>query len=116
MPFITIEIPEKVEFNFRPFVKEMHQYLSTELSTPIEKFKTKIFRLPETYVGNGDAMNAYARLKIELLAGRDKGKLQACGKELLKRLTDAINVENPGIKCRFTMDFSEMNLELFFPI
>ena len=57
MPFITIELPKIVEFSLTPFAQQTHLYLSDFLGTSIDKFKTKIVRLDEVYVGDGNPNN-----------------------------------------------------------
>lgn len=114
MPFITIELPRSLAFTVPPFAEMMHQFLSEELAIPIEKLKTKLHLLPSCYVGHGNPEHTYARLKIELMRGRDRKKLIAVGKELLVRFKAAIQEQNPGAHARVTCEFHEIDPELLF--
>ncbi len=113
MPFVTIELPEKLNFALHPFAKEVHAYLSEFLDIPIEKLKTKLVRLPEVFVGsNADPEDTYAHIKVELMQGRDKVKLVAAVNQLLFFLKDALEKQNPSLQCRVTAEFREMDPEL----
>lgn len=116
MPFITIEIPEKFVFDLKPFASQVHEYLFENLDIPIEKLKTKLVRLSEVFVGYGDASSTYAHMKIELMHGRDKEKLAACASVLLTHLKEAIAQQNPGTRCRLTVEFREIDPELLVAV
>lgn len=114
MPFITIELPEKLQFPLNPFASQIHEYLFEYLDIPVEKLKTKLLRLPEVLVGYGDTPVTYAHLKVELMAGRDKQKLIDTGNVLLAHFKAAIEKHNPGLRCRVTMEFREIDSDLLF--
>lgn len=116
MPFITIEIPEKFTFALNPFASQVHEYLFENLDIPIEKLKTKLLRLSEVFVGYGDATSAYAHMKVELMHGRDKEKLARCANVLLTHFKEAIAAQNPGIRCRITVEFREIDPELLVAV
>lgn len=112
MPFITLEMPKNVAFSFEPFAQDVHLYLSEFFETSIDKFKTKIVRLEEVYVGDGNPNNTYANIKVELMSGRDRQKLVTAAKELLQRYKKAIQEQNPGLYCRVTSEFYQIDREL----
>ncbi len=113
MPFVTIEIPERLVFSLQPFAKDLHTYLSGYLDIPIEKLKTKLMRLSEVYIGSdGHPEHTYAHIKVELMQGRDKSKLIAANNELLARFKAVIEKENPNLHCRITSEFREMDPSL----
>ena len=114
MPFVTIEIPENRQFSLLPFALEINQYLAEVLNVPIEKCKVKLVRLPEVFVGKGTAEDSYARLRVEMMSGRDREKLRLAGKEIVQRFAQAFRSQNPGKPCRITMDFHEIDRELLF--
>lgn len=116
MPFITIEIPEKFIFDLKPFAAQVHEYLFENLDIPIEKLKTKLLRLPEVFVGYGDASATYAHLKVELMQGRDREKLSLAATVLLAHLKEAIALQNPGTRCRITVEFREIDPELLVAV
>lgn len=116
MPFITIEIPEKFTFALNPFAAQVHEYLFENLDIPIEKLKTKLLRLPEVFVGYGDASATYAHIKVELMQGRDKEKLTASANVLLRHFKEAIHAQNPGTRCRITVEFREIDPELLVAV
>ena len=110
MPFITIEIDDALQFSLQPFARQVHEYISSSLDIPIDKLKTKVERIKEAYVGEGDAL--YARLKIELKAGRDMLLLQSVVSELLEKFSLAIKSQNPKVACRITVEFREIHPDL----
>lgn len=112
MPFITIEIPAKIVFNLEPFAAQVHEYLFEHLDIPIEKLKTKLLRLSEVFVGYGDLGATYAHLRVELIHGRDKEKLARAANVLLAHFKEALAVQNPGVRCRITVEFREIDPEL----
>ncbi|MCE5294750.1 MAG: hypothetical protein LLF94_09090 [Chlamydiales bacterium] len=112
MPFITIELPKSVTFSLTPFAQDVHLYLSEFFATSIDKFKTKMVQLDEVYVGDGNPKNTYANIKVELMTGREKEKLVTAAQELLKRYKKAIQEQNPGICCRVTSEFYQIDREL----
>ncbi|MBS0655224.1 MAG: hypothetical protein JSR46_05570 [Verrucomicrobia bacterium] len=114
MPFITIEIPDSCHFSLQPFALELNQYLSEALEVPIEKCKIKLIRLSEWCVGKGSADDAYARLKVEFMGGRDRQKLVHAGEELVRRFEASIQSQNQAQPCRITVDFHELDRELLF--
>jgi len=114
MPFITVELPEEMPFPFKSFAVEVNRYLSEVLEVPTEKCKMKLLKLSDILVGEGDRERMYARLKVELLSGRDRQKLLFVGKELLERFTVAIRSQNPLVDCRITVDMREIDRELLF--
>jgi 5-carboxymethyl-2-hydroxymuconate isomerase len=116
MPFITIEIPEKFTFALSPFASQIHEYLYEYLDIPIEKLKSKVERLSEVFVGYGGASAAYAHLKVELLEGRDKEKLALAANVLLAHFKEAIEKQNPGVRCRITVEFREIDPELLVAV
>ena len=114
MPFITIELPKNIEFSLTPFAHDIHLYLSEFFATSIDKFKTKIVRLDEVYVGDGNPNNSYANIKVELMSGRDKEKLITASKELLERYKTAIQKQNPDLHCRVTSEFYQIDKDLLY--
>lgn len=112
MPFITVELPEEMTFPFKSFAVEINRYLSEVLEVPTEKCKVKLVKPSDIFVGEGQ--HVYARLKVELLSGRDRKKLLFVGKELLERFTVAIRSQNPLVDCRITVDIREIDRELLF--
>lgn len=114
MPFISIELPAALHFSLSPFALELHLYLSKLLSVPIEKCKTKLIRIPEMVVGDGQTAAGYARLKIECMQGRDRLMLINSGKELIQLFSAEIRKENPNAPLRITTEFHEIDRDLLF--
>ena len=112
MPFITIELTDTLQFSLQSFAQKVHVHLNKELGIPVEKLKTKLFRLTEVYVGNGDPSYTYAHVKIELMLGRDRQKLINAAKVLLEYFTEALQMQNPDCKCRITCEFREIDPQL----
>lgn len=113
MPFITIEMSEHLQFSFKAFALDLNRYFSQALEVPIEKCKAAFQRPSESLVGEGEG--SYARLKIELLPGRDREKLISLGNELLLRFSKAVQSQNPDVTtCRITVDFREIDHEFLF--
>ena len=48
------------------------------------------------------------------MTGRDILKLKAAAKELLERFKRAIQEQNPGLHCRVTSEFYEIDKELLY--
>lgn len=113
MPFITIELSDNLEFAFKPFALEMHRYLAPRFNVPVDLFKTKLLLLPYVVVGEGDY--GYARLKVELKAGRNRKMLIESLAEVLKRFKKALADQNPDLHFRITCEFSEIDPELLLP-
>lgn len=110
MPFVTLELDETLAFTLQPFASDLHRYLSITLDIPIERLKTKLHRVSECYVGQGEAL--YARLLIELKAGRETALLQKVAQELLTKVTEALKAQNPNSSCRVTVEFQELHPKL----
>ena len=114
MPFITIEISGNLQFSLQPFALLLHHYLADALSCPIERFKTKLVRFPEAFLGSGAEEASYARLKVECMSGRERQKLIVAGKELVKRFGEQIQKDNPKTGCRITAEFHEIDRDLLY--
>lgn len=112
MPFVSIELPEKMQLALEPFAKSVHALLHEALDIPSEKLKTKIFRLSELFVGNGQKHEHYAHIRLELMQGRDRQKLIEAVNQLLKLFREALQEQNPDIHCRVTAEFREIDREL----
>lgn len=110
MPFVTIELDESLAFSLQPFASDLHRYLSVTLDIPIERLKTKLHRVCECYVGQGEAL--YVRMLIELKAGRETALLQKVAEELLVKVTEAVKTQNPNYSCRVTVEFQELHPKL----
>ena len=112
MPFITIELPDTLQFSLHSFAQKVHTHLNEALDIPVEKLKTKLLRLSEVYVGHGDPLHTYANVKIELMAGRDRQKLINAANVILEYFTEALQEQNPDCNCRVTCEFREIDPQL----
>jgi len=112
MPFITIEMPDSVQFELAPFAGAMHKAISSSLDIPIEKLKTKLVRYQDVFVGIGDPAHTYANIELSLMQGRDKQKLKSCLEALLANFKEALERQNPGLQCRVTVNVHELDREL----
>ncbi len=109
MPFITIELSQSLQFSLAPFAEKVHGYLAEALAIPVEKLKTKVVYIPDTYVGVGDPEQTYARLKFELIKGRDRQKLKNAIQQLVEWFKEALLQQNPRAKCRITCEIQELD-------
>lgn len=112
MPFITVELPQGVTLSLSCFALWLHNFLAPELGASIDQFKTKLLRPEEAFVGDGSTGMSYARVKIELKAGRSLEVLKKCQTQILSYFSEALKKENPQLFCRITVEFSEIHPEL----
>ncbi len=112
MPFITIELPKDFAFDLAAFAKEMHAYLAENLGLHHEKLKTKLLFISDCVVGDGNLNNTYSHIRLELMAGRDREKLKAATKELLRLFSEALKKQNPTRQSRITCELREIDSDL----
>jgi len=113
MPFITVEVPEKVQFLLEPFAKDIHEYISQEVQVSIEKCKTKKLVVNEYFIGEGQ--NVFSgRLILELMSGRDRSMLKGLLQGLLDRFSTALQEQNPTYQFCVTTEIREIDKEFFF--
>lgn len=112
MPFISIELVEPLQLSFHTLAEEIQQYIATKLDMPVTLIKVKFVRVAASDVAMPKGL--YARLKLELKAGRDPDVLEVVGKELVTRLATRLRAENPQQAIRITADIREIHPDFLF--
>ncbi len=88
MPIITLEYTSNLSIDkkIRPFLLEAHNILVDVIKTDLRTCRSKIIKIDDYVIGNGDSKNASIVLTIRMLPGRSDETKHQLGKILLDKI------------------------------
>lgn len=115
MPNITIEyssnILEKPKAN--EIFPKLHELLKALGSFNVRHLKSRLVCLSDYYIGEGDPSDAFVRIELSILEGRELAHKQKVSAALLEFLKENFQDSRTKLRCSLTVEISELDRETF---
>ena len=101
MPQITLEYTSNIidVEDFKPLIIKIHRMLETHCSVNITNCKTRIKRIDDFLVGNGNSQDKFIHLEVKLYEGRSQEIISSLGELLIDSVSKygSIAQKNPEL-------------------
>jgi 5-carboxymethyl-2-hydroxymuconate isomerase len=109
MPQIKIEYTANLPVkNIQGLVGHIHTTLVEKLPTQLTSCKTRIEKVSEFYVADGNPNNGFFHVEIRILTGRSEELKEQVATELLKYLKNTLSYIPKNITTQVTVEIAEL--------
>ena len=109
MPQLKFEYSDNIrsDVNFQHVLSHVHQILTQTISCNIEDCKSRIVKLDNYFISQGEKENAMVHLEVNILEGRSDELKHDLGQKLLSLLNSVFtNIE--GMNLQITVEIKDI--------
>ena len=109
MPQLKFEYSDNIksEVNFQHVLSHVHQLLAQTISCNIEDCKSRIIRLDDFFIGQGEKENAMIHLEVNILEGRSNELKHDLGQKLVAMLNSFFS-DVEGMNLQITVEIKDI--------
>lgn len=115
MPQITLEYSSNIsrEVNFKNLLLEIHRNVSQIVNCDILNCKSRVTKLDNYLIGDGEVSNAMIHLEIAILDGRTEEVKTELGEKILS-IIETYFAGSYGLKIQITVDVKDLQRQFYF--
>lgn len=95
-------------------LRQLHHVLNKLTGIPISNCKSRLIKLDEYLIANGEKNEAFIHLDISLMEGRTKEMKQQIGSECIQLLKAYFTKEANDIDLQITVEIRDINRDFYF--
>ena len=116
MPQITLQHSDElaINMNYEEFFSTIHNLLSDTADIDISNCKSRVIKVDNIYIGDGDPDQRFVHLEVKLLEGRSKQLKDRIGKKLLNELKQVFVDSGDRGSVQITVEIIDINRDNYF--